>query len=226
MTPFVSTLWPATGPAPAPEWEVTTANSFVDTLETTHTFTLPADRKANDFVIINVRLGTSGPTLAAITGWTVNAISSVAGYAYQITRVLDGSEGATVTATSSEATRFTSLAVKVRGAAVTVTPFFEYQDGASLTPPTLAPTWGVAAETLFVNVLSAKTADWVAEPPSGYGAHVVSPGAGTSQSTRARIEKAHRVATIASESPGAWTLTTLGSFTNARNSLMGLRKAA
>jgi len=154
----------------------TPAESATITAGTSHVINLPAGAIGNLFVII-IDKGSTSATFNALAGWTELLDEALANGLAILYRVADGTEGATITLTSSAATRTASIAYEISGAedpVVQAPQIGTTATGTSLTPdpPAVTPTGG-AKDYLFITFvgMAGEEADddtWGNTPPTNY----------------------------------------------------------
>ena len=195
MTPFVNVLWAGTGIT----LEATSVGAET-TGVTSHSLALPAGHQAGDVVYFAFAHAMTSSTITGPEGWTVtqhdNRWASVH-------RKLDGSEGASITVTTSVDYRSVYTGYRFSGAHGDVeiaAPGATY----SLQPPSLTPAWG-EAENAWITWAYSRRTDNTLTMPSGYGSQLnAETGAEQSSSWHCRIASAHRILTADEETPGAW----------------------
>lgn len=175
--------------------------------DTDHTVNLPADISADDLLLVFFA-SDDVPTITLPEGWTelfqtASGIYVKFGAWY---RIADGEEGATITATTSNAQRTAHTSYRITGYTGTPevgTPAVEVTSTPN--PPSLTPTWG-AQETLW---FAACGYDWnrtVSEYPADYtdGRNDFS-----NRSAGCGIGIARRELNAVSEDPGTFTISAI-----------------
>ncbi len=220
MSPFVMHLGVAAASGLSVRDSVGGAN---DTLQLDQVVTLPT-YESNDVVIIAIRLGAAAVTIGTPTGWTLlDSEPDTSGFAGVYYRVM-GADGTTVTFTASANTRTSWVAYAIDNVTAT-TPFVEAAHSITTDPPSITASWG-AADNLALTILTSRTSDWEATPPTNYGDSVSGGNAFSTASTRSITYGAHRFITTAAEDPDAWTITVPGSMTNTRAFTIAVRPTA
>ena len=195
MTPFVNVLWP-TG------LSVKNVTASAETTATdTHTVTLGA-YSAGDLIIVLSRTAATDEQTPP-SGWTQIIARDDGGDTRGWYRVMDGSEGSTVTYTAENARRSASIAYVIEGAATGEASFVVGSITGSLDPPSVTPGW--TADTLWITMAGLRQTDNTLTMPSGYGNQVDSEtGANQDSSAHCRIASAYRFNEAASEDPATW----------------------
>lgn len=93
-----------------------TAESADGSAVSSHTVTLPSGIKANDLLIVCLDKGSTSATINALAGWTELLDEASANGLYIAYRYADGTEGASITLTSSANTRCASIVYRIAGA--------------------------------------------------------------------------------------------------------------
>lgn len=172
---------------------VEATNTSTSSLGTSHTVDLPANIVADNLLIVFFSHG-GGPTLTWPGGWTefVDFSDQFLNAAY---RFADGTEGASITVTSSEAMSSAHNTYRI-SAAYQQAPEAATATGSSpaADPPSLTPIGG-SKEYLWIAAVAA--ADPTA-PPSGYEGFITAPRLKDCAS-------AYRIIVTATEDPGAFT---------------------
>ena len=129
-----------------------TANYTTSTTSTTsHVVSLPTGYAAGDLLLIMFVVHSS--TATTPSGWTLvdtNGVNSNSDNAYIFAKLATGSEGSSVTITTSASNLASGISVAITGARSSLTGMIEFAKLAttstSLTPnpPSLTPTWGSA----------------------------------------------------------------------------------
>ena len=227
MSPLVMHLWAS---APTVAIARVTSAKTADTGNDS-TVTLWSDTEADDLQLVLIRWASSSlAELPAVpSGWEQVASRSATGTSVLYARVAGASEPSSVTITAASTVRSASVAYRVRGAAVGETAFREAAATGNTgttefpQPPSLSPTWGATAETLFIAAGNARQESFVLTAATNYGEGVGTYTLdGTSTSTfHARIFAAERRMTAASEQPGSFGLT--GTFSSPHVYTIGVR---
>lgn len=189
---------------PSPVGSPTTATDGAATFS--HTVNIPSGSAGDMLIIIICALATMGTCSA--TGWTALGEDLNSGQAHinYLWRYADGSEGTSVTVTSTGTTRTCNLIVHrfsgaknqapEKGTAVT----FTSSGTTAANPPSLTPSWG-AEDTLWLPVMGNKTTGGVSAAPTNYSNLAVNSG------VSAQVASAQRQLNAASEDPGPFTHT-------------------
>jgi hypothetical protein len=162
----------AVGPLPRTANESSTA-----TAGTSHVVNLPTGITAGDLLIVCMNLGSTAATVNALTGWTELLDEGIASGLYIAYRKADGTEGATITLTTSATTRDATITFRIANAqdpAVQAPQIGTTASGTSISPdpPNVTPTGGAKdylAIALFGDAGEEADDDtWANTPPSGY----------------------------------------------------------
>lgn len=182
-----------------------TNTSVRETTGTSHTVNLPAGITSGDLLIVFFGAG-NGVTVTWPGGWTEFTSGTVAGSVQQNAayRRADGTEGASITVTTSAARRSVHASYRITGHHATSNP-----EGASATgtsanpdPPNLAPSWGTAEDVLWIVSETHSTSDAITAYPTNYGNTLE---IATSVSAL-RLGSARRELNASSENPGTYTI--------------------
>ena len=191
------------------------AESATTTAGTSHTINLPASIVAGETLLVISDKGSTAATIDALTGWTELIDENSANGLYAIWRKADGTEGATITLTSSAATRLASIAYRVQNAAdpsVTAPEIATTGSGTSATPdpPSLSPSGG-SKQYLWIAWagMAGEEADddtWGNTSPASYSPSVPRQKACGTVGTNlgGKILSAERLNTTATEDPGTF----------------------
>ena len=162
----------AVGPLVRTENESATA-----TAGTSHVVNLPSGIVAGDLILVLMNVGSTAATINALTGWTELLDEGVASGLYIAYRLADGTEGATITLTSSASTRDATITLRIANAqdpAVQAPQIGTTATGTSVSPdpPNVTPTGGAKdylAVALFGNAGEEADDDtWANTPPANY----------------------------------------------------------
>ena len=230
MTPFVMHLAASTPPPGGFPVVEATASSSEDALVTTHAVTLPSGVVSGNLILVAFNLSTTSRLAVEPTGWTLTTVSTTGGHTGFFHRVSDGSEGATLSfstidsSTSDPAsTRSAHVSARVSGVDVGASPFIAIESAITNDSPSLTPSWG-SAETLWFTFFFARASDWEVTPPADYTGKVEAKSdAPSSSSTRGGVVLAHRAFEGTNQTPGPWTVDTLGGMTSERTATVALR---
>lgn len=132
----------------------TVAESNTTSAGTSHVVTLPSGITAGDLLVVILDKGSTSATINALAGWTELLDEASANGLYVAYRQADGSEGASITLTSSASTRSAQIAYRISGAenpATQAPQVATTATGTSATPdpPSITPTGG-AKDYLFI----------------------------------------------------------------------------
>jgi hypothetical protein len=169
---------------------------------TSHAFTIP-DHDTGDLIVAAIAL-VDGGTITDPGGWTqvyADAVSAFKGRVFY--RVMDGSEGATVTWTSTTGCRdegvLYCIAAGTHGSAV------EGSDvtgtGTNPDPPSVTPSWGDTENLWMVFLAAGVSLASIGAYPTNYTERQF-----RDNTTAATIASAIRYNAAASEDPGTWTI--------------------
>jgi hypothetical protein len=191
---------------------VVNTSSFNDAASTSHAVTLPASIVAGNLLLVFFTTGTAGCTSTIPTGWSalyqdVNITASL--FASCFYKTADGTEGATLTITTSGSTKIAANAWQISGWSGTPT-VSTVKTGASTTPSSniLSPT-GSSADFLFLTIAHVSVFSNTSSYPSSY---INGVNAQTSASGDASTTSASRQLTTTSETPGSFTMASTGSW--------------
>ncbi len=170
---------------------------------TSHTVNLPTSISSGDLLLIFISSTDTSPTYSA-SGWTflssdTNSTSILVALGY---KSASGSEGSTLTLTSSASAKCCFTAYRItgwsgtpeKGTAATGT-------SASGDPPNLSPSWG-ADDTLWIAAIACASATAVSAAPTNYSNLKTNAGSG---GTPPGIGTAERQLNASSENPGTFT---------------------
>jgi hypothetical protein len=191
------------------------AESNVTTAGTSHVVTLPSGVVSGDLVILFIGHAVSC-TFNALTGWTELVDTAAANAEKIIYRLCDGTEGATVTFTSSASTKAAYLAWRISGALNPATQAPELSTvatGTSNVPDATAVTpTGGSKDYLFLTacVQAGEQADddtWANTAPTNYTNLIqkTTAVAGTA-ATNCEVAGAERLLTASTENPGSFSV--------------------
>jgi hypothetical protein len=192
----------------------TTNESSVNTAGTSHAVTLPTGIVSGNLILILLDKGSTAATMNALAGWT-ELVDENAGNGITIWyRQSDGTEGATVTFTSSASTRSAHASYRISGAenpATQAPQLSTVATGTSVNPnaTTCTPTGG-AKDYLWITMfgMAGEQADdntLVTTTPTNYGTTIEKTCGTAGTNLGGMIGSAHRTANAASEDAGAWT---------------------
>lgn len=173
---------------------------------TTHGILLPEDVESGDLLVAAIAVSEADVTFSWPAGWTELADTSADESGHDVGfsaayRVADGSEGSTVTVTSSDSLRSAHQTWRIAGAMGP--PEIAVATGGTNTglasPPALSPSWG-AADTLWLAMLAMSAPRSHSGYPSNY-TNGVNTETGTT-SSHVALRTAQRELNAASEDPG------------------------
>ena len=191
--------------------------SSLATAGTSHVVTLPTGIAAGDLILILLDKGSTAATFNALAGWTEVVDENLANGITVWVRKADGTEGATVTFTSSASTRSAHTSYRISGAAdpaVRLPELSTVATGSSTTPnaTTCTPTGG-AKDYLWITFFGrgGEEADddtWVTGTPTNYGTLLQKACGVAGTNLGGMISSAERTNNAASEDAGAFTCAT------------------
>lgn len=194
---------------------VNTNESSVNTAGTSHQVNLPANLVSGNLILILLDKGSTAATFNALAGWTEVVDENSANGITIWARQSDGTEGASVTFTSSASTRSAHISYQIAFAQNPGTQLPELSTvatGTSTTPnaTTVTPTGG-ARSYLWITMFGSagEEADddtWVTGTPTNYG-NLLQKACGTvGTNLGGLIGAAYRINDAASEDAGAFTM--------------------
>ena len=193
-----------------------TDTSATTTAGTSHTVNLPLGVQAGDLLIVCLDKGSTAATVNALAGWTELLDENSANGLYIAYRWADGTEGATITLTTSASTRSAENVYRIINAVNPATQPPEIGTTASGTsvspdPPAVTPTGG-AKDYLAIAMLGdagefADTAAWLTAAPSGYSGPLRKTCGTVGTNLGGIIGSAYKKFNAASEDPGVFTQT-------------------
>ena len=222
MTPILHVLGGGAGVIADPSVAWMEADAITGSATTTYDVTLSPSRQAGQVAIIILRVS-SADDVTTPAGWTLLASD---GASHAFGRLLDGSEGGTVTITNLTLARRASWIVYgVADAATGEASFMAANAVTGLDPAALAPSgWPSDKNHLWITFASERRTDNTFTAPTGYGSQARSATAVNDTSTaHCVIEAAHRSLATGSENPSAWGFT--GTASLPRSGVIGLRAA-
>jgi len=151
--------------------------SSTNTAGTTHTVDLPGSIQAGELLLIFFDKGSTAATFNALTGWTELLDENQGNGIAIMYRKADGTEGATVSFTSSASTRSARIAYRISGAAdpaVTPPTLGTVGTGTSTDPNPGNCNPGVAKDYLWFAMFGAEGEEldddtWVNSAPTDFG---------------------------------------------------------
>lgn len=193
---------------------VNTNESSTNTAGTSHVVNLPASLVVGNLIIVISNIGSTSATFNTLAGWTELLDEGVANGMAIWGRQVDGTEGSTVTFTSSANTRDASVSYQISGAdylALRTPELSTVATGTSVNPnaTTCTPTGG-AKDYLWITFFGCggEEADddtWVTGTPTNYGTTLQKSCGTAGTNLGGLIGSAHRTANASSEDAGSWT---------------------
>lgn len=151
------------------------AESSTNTAGTAHTVTLPSPIFAGELLIVILDKGSTAATVNALAGWTELLDENNGNGLYIAYRFTDGTEGASISLTTSANTRSAEITYRITGAHPTTAPTIGTTGtGTSATPdPPASSTPGSTQDYLFIACagMAGEEADddtWVNTAPTNY----------------------------------------------------------
>lgn len=187
-----------------------------DTLQSTHTLNLPASIAAGDTLLMFFgHKDAAGATPGFPGGWTVlGEIEQAAGSLACLVpawRLADGTEGATISVTTTNTTRQAHCCLRITGAADPTVTAPTTQAGVAATntntpdPPNCNP--AVSKDYLFVAAFCSSAGRITSADPTNYTHSSQTNGSNSGTVTHAGVGVATRQLTAASDNPGTFTTT-------------------
>lgn len=188
--------------------------SSVVTNNTSHIVSLPASIASGNLLIVVFSYGITANTISFPAGWTAitnGAAEETGGSSHGIAtayRQADGSEGASITVTSSVATRSAHVVLRITGHEnpATQAPEAAATNGANgnADPPNLAPTGG-AKDYLWIACGANSHLDIYTAAPTNYTDLTQTEADTGTAGNSAQVGTGERQLNAASENPGAFT---------------------
>jgi hypothetical protein len=185
----------------------------VSTAGTSHVVSLPTGISAGDLLLVLINKGSTAATFNALTGWTELLDENLANGNAVLYRKADGTEGATITLTSSASTRSAHTSYRITGALDPATQAPEISAVATGTstgpdPGTCTPTGG-AKDYLWIAFFgdAGEEADddtWCNNAPTNYTNLLQKTGGIAGTNLGGIIASAEWTNNAASENPGAF----------------------
>lgn len=183
-----------------------------DNQGSSHVVAIAANTQVGDIILVVIGFGKGSTTVTWPSGWTVLwTYSGPAATGYGTSsaawRIADGTEGSSITITTSNNVRFAAVSFAVRDHGGELEHVSAASGGsATPDPPALTPSWG-AAGTLWI---VAESGDTRSGPPTawpaGYDYFYVWAAATSGSGNWAHAAAAARQLNAATENPGAFTL--------------------
>ena len=195
----------------------TTNESATTTAGTSHIVNLPTGITAGELLVVLMAIGSTAATVNVLAGWSEVLDASQANDLKVLVRQADGSEGATVTFTTSAATRDASISYRISGAlplAIRAPEISAVATGSSTTPNpgTVTPTGGtkdylwLAAFTRDGEALDDDA--WCSAAPAGY-TNLLRKACGTAGTNLGGlIASAQLGSAVSTQDPGTFTAST------------------
>jgi len=203
------------GAAPAYPVVAATNESTTSTAGTSHIVSLPTGITAGDLLLVCLDKGSTSATVDALAGWTELLDEASANGLYIAYRKADGSEGSTITLTTSASTRSAEITFRITGAqdpAIQPPEIGTTATGTSATPdPPAAVMTGGSKDYLVIAFagMAGEEADddtWGNTPPTNYSPTPPLQKTGGTVGTNlgALAIAAYRQLTASSENPGTF----------------------
>lgn len=187
-----------------------------DTLQSSHTVNLPASIAAGDTLLVFFgHKDAAGATPGFPGGWTVLGEIEQAGGSLACLcpawRKADGTEGATITVTTTNTTRQAHSSLRITGAADPTVTAPTTQAGVAATntnapnPPNCNP--AVSKDYLFIAAFVSSAGRITSADPANYTHSSQTNGSNSGTTTHAGVGVATRQLTAASDDPAAFTTT-------------------
>lgn len=187
--------------------------SNVASNSTSHTVSLPAGISVGDGLLIFATVTNATDYPSAPGGWSNLAflgLSDMPGRNLSVFyRVADGSEGATVTLTTSSGRVSAHVTMRIAGADPGTPPEAAITSGSSSTtpdPPSLTPSWGAKRSVWIAVAGNAGAVITQSAQPSGYGNPQTSSANGSTAGTRVNTFTADKIDTVSSDDPSTFTV--------------------
>jgi len=191
----------------------TTNESSLATAGTSHIVSLPSGIVAGNLILVLLDKGSTSASFNALAGWTEIVDEALANGIAIWAREADGTEGATVTFTSTASTRSAHISYRISGAADLLTQ--QPQVGTVVTGTSVSPTAGATTPTggakdyLWITMFgtAGEEADddtWVNSAPTNYGTLIQKACGTAGTNLGGMIGSAHRTANAASEDAGTF----------------------
>lgn len=187
----------------------TTSSAKTAATGTTHTVSLPSGIQAGDLLLVFWVDADVASTVATPSGWTelFNMVGTADQRRYAMYRVADGSEGATVTVTTSNAERSAHTAYRIAAGSYQGEPVAGTVNSNTSTSPdpnSLTSGFG-SVPTLWIASSHSAGTSAATTPPTNYSVDAFG-YSGNTGTGHARMTTASRKLTAASENPGTFAL--------------------
>lgn len=170
-----------------------------------HTVSLPSGIVAGELLLVFFRHGgTSTPSHAPPSGWGTLAQKAGTSRSSIFWRVATGSEGSTITVTTSSSIRTVHGSVRISGYAGD--PEADFASTLVTNPPSLTPSWGSAKVLWLALVTMNRSNQTITSVPSSYTSVINVANTSSGLDTYARLGLAKRTTTASSENPGDFTI--------------------
>ena len=189
------------------------ATTGISSATTSHTVNLPSGIAAGELLLIIMRTGGTNINFSVPSGWSqcpwveldANGTSSA------FFKTASGSEGSTVSITTSGSCKSSAIAIRVSSWSG-LEDAGMINTSTSNNPPNLAPTWG-SAKTLWIACVTQRSDGNFAVAPTNYTG-MIQATAGDPASTGSRCAFAFRKLEASSEDPGSFIVTDDASHSN------------
>ena len=118
---------------------------------------MPASIAVGDLLLVCLDKGSTSATVNALTGWTELLDEASANGLYIAWRIADGTEGASITLTTSASTRDATIALRISGASTDAPTIGTTATGTDLAPNPPSITPPAYGDYLFVSFFGAAT---------------------------------------------------------------------
>lgn len=174
---------------------------------TSHTINLPGSLVSGNLGVLIIGSGANPGTVTA-TGWTFLAADSggTSQYLSFGYRTLNGTEGATVTVSTSNSTKCACIAYQISGWSGTPEKA-TVANGTSTTPdpPAITPSWGTADILVLAAIAVANNASITTAAPTNYtNLQTIGTSGGSTAISAASAERG--LTSVSTEDPGTFTL--------------------
>lgn len=184
-----------------------TTTSATASANTSHTVALPSGIQSGELLVVFFNTGGTNVDHTTPTDWTLLSSYAANGRNSIFWRIADGTEGTTLSVTTSGSRIATHAAYRISGVYAAGPIEGEWQAATSADPPNLTPSWG-AKNTLWITFASSRRTDNTFSAPSGYGAQVDSESNSSSGSTSdVRFAAATQELNASSDDPATWGTT-------------------
>lgn len=188
---------------------VATATYAAGSTTTSHPVTLPANIQAGDLLLMVMRPGgTAGVNVGGYpSGWTLLGTRGSSGNTYVWYKEALGTEGASVTVTTSASIRATAVTYRIAAGSWQGLAEIAFAGTNVNNPPALTPSWG-KSPNLFIAAMTNRRSDSnVTAAPTDYDGLITIAPASSDQTTRTRVSSARRELFDDGDDPLAFTTT-------------------